>query len=255
MSDYGFRFRGANGEVTISRNARNLVFVGKAVYSTVNNATSDYYQEITGKAGLSTPALREYIFFFDAPNDEQICPAIYAVGYCCLGVCTRVSEKRWRIAVFAQSSRPEIYVFAPIREKVGGWGMALYQPDGTLAFCSGAPHMIPRDVVSLQTSGPGIRRYDYGGNIFYLYYPVQTIWRAGIQPINKPLLIFDAGDNSFATSEANYYTAFFARCIRYNQNELQARWGRSWSSAATYKNFSAASHRIDVIVLSGTDYD
>ena len=254
MSIFGFIGRNDYGGSAISSQARNLIYVGRATQVAVRQYPTATYAEFSARAGLSTPMCFEYVFTFPYAHDDQIVPAATGAGYFTVAYCRKANATTWEVSCFA-TSPPEIHMFAPIpanAPRPGGWGVAMYDETGRIAFSHDKPHMIPREVLVLETGSSGISAT--GNSTFSVVYPTQAIWSVDIGAYTKPLVIFGAGEHAVGSSRPDKYVAWFGRAINFSSGRINCRWALTWISGLGDVAANGPAQNLSALIVDLADY-
>ena len=146
----GFLVRTSSGAVSISSTSYNLVYAGRAVLMNSGSSVPPHTANMYSAAGVTAPILNYYGFYFDAPDSAVVIPFFSCPGWCGMAFMARSGAVpgRWEMEFFA-TQMPTVYCFTrlPASTVVSGHGLAVWNEAGGVAYFSGAPHLVPKDVV------------------------------------------------------------------------------------------------------------
>lgn len=249
---FGLQLVNDNGQTLISDSTYNLVYIGKATY---NGQTYTGPSPAYGAAGEYWVNEYTYTIYSSRP----VVPFIHSAtgDFYCVNSMT-ISGNTYTIRVFSRSA-PTIYCFSRIAPGAvaTGYGLAVYDSNGELAFSTSENHMIPKLAVQASHVATNCRHWNIGS--------IQgstcdfTVTSTPYTPaaMVKPAILYGSLDSAVWHNPNVYASDFFCLVARVNGNTIETRWSNSGhmggSQNAKYVNQPASS--VFVIGIDGADYD
>lgn len=270
---FGLVVNGDSNSLLFSTETDNLVFVGKATYSTVyTTAYTGEYQVYFGTTIYNRPWACLYEFTITLNSSvSAIMPFVWNPYGWRIGVINtyKVDSNTWRTLVASSTpstggsgNAPTIYVFARYYGSTlnYGNGINVFDSSGSVAFSTNTKPLLLKSIYSgsvgysnLQAQSSGSMQYvgNSGSNTIssFSYAPI-----GGQKSITKPAIFFPSNQTAVGYNNVYFIFEYLAKYNTSNGN-LVAEWSNVNQTFGSLSSSQSSSNIVNAMVIDGANYD
>jgi len=213
---FGFAVYNNNDDAVISDTTYNMVYIGRATFSSYQNPHPSYYIETRNFLGVTTPLVYQYTFTFTAPNSKPVVPFFSGGGFCALMVSTRSGNSC--TFIFEAESQPTVYCFSQLDSNTSlvgaGYGFAVFNKQGGVSFLSTKPHIVPKYADNVTSKAEDWLYASGGGGNYRVWYPTNQSQSNAIGSSMVTPIMYYATPNMSVKTETQLGSFYATLCAK-----------------------------------------
>ena len=259
---YGFRVKNNSGNILVSDETYNLVYLGKATFigvtytftSVLNIPTfevSELKYEINSGGAPIVP-------FLYNPNSGGNSNRSAFGGIANLELVGNI----WTLYIYIDrfaSFVPTVYCFRRIASApLTGYGMAVFDASGAQTYNTNANHINLKSIVNVAYGASSVQCGTFSGYVYCRPSYADTVTAAGPTTLAKPALSYGTQNNSAAYSTGSQRQYFFENLAYYDTSNklIYTRWG-FLANPRTFSGygFNVSPGTVTTLLIDGAEYD